>query len=174
MVALDLSRAFDTVNIGILMKIILETTLPPAIKRWFGNYLSGRQTYMTFRNINSKYRRVKQGVPQGGVLSPTLFNLYMFRLPLPPEGIKLVTYADDCTVLSSSTNIDEICSKLNNFIFTTWTKEVKTQLDLVIGNQHIPTVTCPKILGVTFDKMLTTCTGKQSSFQSKSLLPTLW
>ena len=139
------------------MKIILETTLPPTIKRWLGNYLSGRQTYVTFRNINSKYRRVKQGVPQGGVLSPTLFNLYMSRLPLPPEGIKLITYADDCTLLSSSTNIDEICSKLNSFLpvvhnwfvsnqleispekstatlFTTWTKEVKTQLDLVIGN----------------------------------------
>ena len=98
----------------ILMKIILETTLPPTIKRWLGNYLSGRQTYVTFRNINSKYRRVKQGVPQGGVLSPTLFNLYMSRLPFPPEGIKLITYVDDCTLLSSSTNIDEICSKLNS------------------------------------------------------------
>ena len=45
MVALDLSRAFDTVNIEILMKIILETTLPPTIKRWLGNYLPGRQTW---------------------------------------------------------------------------------------------------------------------------------
>ena len=94
MVAFDLSRAFDTVNFGILMKIILETTLLPTIKRWLGNYMSGRQPYVTFRNINSKYRRVKQGVPQGGVLSPTLFNLYMSRLPLPSEGIKLKTYAD--------------------------------------------------------------------------------
>ena len=103
-------------------------------------------------------------------MSPTLFNLYMSQLPLPPEGIKLITYGDDCTLLSSSTNIDEIYSKLNSFLpvvynwfvsnqleissekstgtlFTTATKEVKTQLDLVIGNQHIPTVTRPKILG---------------------------
>ena len=79
MAALDLSRAFDNVNIEILMKIILETTLPPTIKRWLGNYLSGRQTYVIFRNINFKYKRVKQGVPQGGVLLPTLFNLYMSR-----------------------------------------------------------------------------------------------
>ena len=42
-------------------------------------------------------------------------------------------------------------------LFTTWTKDVKTQLDLVIGNQHISTVTRPKILGVTFDNMLTFC-----------------
>ena len=61
MVAVDLSRA---VKIGILMKITLETTLPPIIKRWLGNYLLGRQTYVKFRNINSKYRRVKQGVPK--------------------------------------------------------------------------------------------------------------
>ena len=102
-------------------------------------------------------------------MSPTLFNLYISRLPLLPKGIKLITYADDCTLLSSSTNTDENCSKLNRFLpvvriwivsnqleispekstatlFTTWTKEVKIQLDLVIGNQHIPTVTRLKYL----------------------------
>ena len=174
-VALDLSRAFDIVNIGIIMKIILETTLPP----------KGRQTYVTFRNINSKYRRVKQGVPQGGVLYPTLFNLYMSRLPLSPEGIKLITFADNCALLSSITNIDEICSKLNSFLpvvhncfvsnqleispekstatlFSTWTKEVKTQLDLVIGNQNIPKLTRSKILGVTIVNMLTFCAHGKS------------
>ena len=85
----------------------------------------------------------------------------------------------------SSTNIDKICSKLNSFLpvvhnwfvsnqleispekstatlFTTWTKEVKTQVDLVIGNQHIPTVTRLKILGVTFDNMLTFCAHGKS------------
>ena len=45
MAVLDLSRAFDTVNIEILKKIILETTLPPTIKIWLGNYLSGRHIY---------------------------------------------------------------------------------------------------------------------------------
>ena len=75
MTALHLSRAFDTVNIE--MKIILDTTLPPTINKWLGNYLSARQTYVTFRKISSKYRRVKQGVPQGGVLSPTLLNRNM-------------------------------------------------------------------------------------------------
>ena len=135
--------------------------------------------------MNSKYKRVKQGVSQGRVLSPILFNLYMYQLPLPPEGIELTTYADDYTSLSSSNNINEICSKLNNSLpvehnwfvcnhleispekstatlFTPWTKEVKTQLDLVIGNQHIPTVTRPKILGVRFDNMLTFCAHGKS------------
>ena len=110
----------------------------------------------------------------------------MSRLPLPPEGIKLITYADDCTLLSSSTNIDEIRWKLKlkflpvvhklfvsnqleispekstATLFTTWTKEIKTQMDLVIGNQHITTVTLPKILGVTFDSMLTFCAHSKS------------
>ena len=43
---LDLSEAFDTFNIGILLKIILETILLPIIKIWLGNYLSWRQTYV--------------------------------------------------------------------------------------------------------------------------------
>ena len=64
-------------------------------------------------------------------------------------------------ILSSNTNIDGICSKLNNFLpvvqlFTIWTKEVKTQL--VIGNQHIPSVT----LGVRFDNMLMFCAHGKS------------
>ena len=47
-------------------------------------------------------------------------------------------------------------------LFTTWTKEVKTQLNLVNSNQRIPTVAIPKILGVTFDNMLTFCVHGKS------------
>ena len=81
--------------------------------------------------------------------------------------------------MSSSANINEICSKLNSFLpvvhnrfvsnqleispeKSTATLFTKTQLDLVIGNQHIPTFTRPKILGVTFDNMLTFCAHGKS------------
>ena len=51
-------------------------------------------------------------------------------------------------------------------LLTTWTREVKTLLDLVIGNQHIPTVTRLEILGVMFDNMLTFC-ARGKSVQNK-------
>ena len=51
---------------------------------------------------------MKQGVPEGDILSPTLFNLYMSKMPKPLDDIKLVTYADDSTVLKSGPTIGPI------------------------------------------------------------------
>lgn len=85
LVAIDLSRAFDTVSIDLLLEDLLETTISWNVKRWLYNYLNRRQTYVEFRNVTSSHRKMKQGVPQGGVISPTLFNLYMSKMPTPPS-----------------------------------------------------------------------------------------
>jgi uncharacterized protein (UPF0147 family) len=178
MVALDMSKAFDTVSHKHLINNINDTTIPNNIKRWLNAYLRGRYTYVDFRDEKSKQRKMKQGVPQGGVLSPTLFNIYMSHIPTPPEDIKLISYADDCTLLITGTDITYMCNKLNNYLdvlmdwltdrnlklspgkstatlFTSWTKEVNFVLPIQVRDHIIPTVTHPKILGVTFDPLLT-------------------
>ena len=81
MVKLDLTDVSDTVDHSTLFKDIYETSLPNYAKRWTLSYLQGRFTNTDFRGALSKERKVKQGVPQGGVLSPFLFNLYMRTLP---------------------------------------------------------------------------------------------
>ena len=43
------------------------------------------------------------GAPQGGVLSPTVFNIYTFDIPLPPKDVQIATYADDITITASHT-----------------------------------------------------------------------
>ncbi|KAI5731922.1 hypothetical protein M8J77_018439 [Diaphorina citri] len=178
LVALDLTKAFDTISTEILLQDILDSTILPKIKRWLHSYFHGRLTYVEFRNTKSNYRRMKQGVPQGGVISPTLFNLYMSKIPKPPEDLTLVTYADDCTVMATDTNIESMEYKVNSYletlnnwlldrrltlsvekstatIFTSWTKEVNTQLDIKVNNLRLPTIKNLKILGVTFDNLLT-------------------
>ncbi|MCP3664957.1 MAG: hypothetical protein GY696_21080, partial [Gammaproteobacteria bacterium] len=107
-VAIDLSKAFDTVDHHILLRDM----------RFLCGYLRGRQTYVLFRNSTSKYRKMKQGVPQGGVLSPILFNLYMSTMPAPPGNIKLVTYADDSNVLNSGQFFDPVVKQLNSYLAT--------------------------------------------------------
>lgn len=66
LVALDMRSAFDTVSLDILLSDILASNIPWQIKRWLNTYVSGRQTYVEFRNKKSTCRRMKQGVPQGG------------------------------------------------------------------------------------------------------------
>ncbi len=73
LVPLDLSKAFDTVNHTTLLEDIEQSTLPPGLKRWTMNYLSGRQSSVLFRGQNSKLRRIKQGFRR--VVSSPLYCL---------------------------------------------------------------------------------------------------
>ena len=177
-VAIDLSKAFDTVDHAQLLEDVSELDLNSHIKRFLCAYLRGRQTFVEFNGSKSRFRKIKQGVPQGGVLSPTLFNLYMSKMPQPPNDIKLVSYADDSNILKSGIKIKPICEELNAYldvlnnwfktrnlyispskssatIFTTDTKEFSAELPIKIDGETVPTVPKPKFLGVTFDSLMT-------------------
>ena len=178
LVALDLRAAFDTVNINKLLSITLASKIPKYTKRWLCSYLRGRQTCVEFRNAKYTFRKVRAGVPQGGVLSPILFNVYMPGLRTPPDGIKLTSYADDCTAYASGPTIPPIFEKLNSYkttlhewleehdlelspgkskatVFTTFSQEVSMSLPIKIGQHTVPTTKNPKILGVTLDSLHT-------------------
>ena len=178
LVAVDLSKAFDTVNHETLLREISELNLNANIKRWIFSYIRGRQTYVEFRGAKSRVRKMRQGVPQGGVLSPLFFNLYMAPMPPPPPPIKVITYADDGNALCSGPKIGPLCDQLNGYldtldtwfsamnlqisaaksmatIFTTFSNEAGMELPIHIKGKKVPTWKDPKILGVTLDPMMT-------------------
>src|SRR6187399_1723475 len=74
-VSLDLSKPFDTVNIHNLILKLQQTNVPNLIKKFVANYIKRRKGYTLYQGAQSKQQQFKTGVPQGGVLSPTLFNL---------------------------------------------------------------------------------------------------
>ena len=180
LVALDLTSAFDTVIHDVLLEDVHLSPLPAMAKKWLAAYLRGRSAYVEFRGVRSGRRKVTQGVPQGGVLSPALFNLYMSALPPPPPDIQVVSYADDITTITTGKSVGELCAKTNSYLrhlndwlvgrglilsaekstaslFTTWTKEVNRQLDIQVAGKPLPTTTEAKVLGVTLDPLLTFC-----------------
>ena len=75
--------------------------LPGTIIKFIANYIKGRKAYTTYRNHTSKQRQFKTGVPQGGVLSPTLFNIYTSELSPPSAPVQVMAYADDITITST-------------------------------------------------------------------------
>ena len=103
-VALDMSKAFDTINIHTLIRKLLQTNIPGTIIKFIANYIKRRKAYTTYINHTSKQRQFKTGVPQGGVLSPTLFNIYTSGLPPPSAPVQVMAYADDITITSTHTS----------------------------------------------------------------------
>ena len=79
-VALDMSKAFDTINIHTLIRKLLQTNIPGTIIKFIANYIKGRKAYTTYRNHTSKQRQFKTGVPQGTFTPQTYHHpVHRFR-----------------------------------------------------------------------------------------------
>ena len=177
-VALDMSKAFDTVNTHTLIGKLLQTSTPGTILKFVANYIKGHKAYTSFRNHKSIQRQVKTGVPQGGVLSPTLFNIHTADTPTPTAPVQVMLYADDITITSTHTSMSAARKYIqpylhkvydwtqhNNLIinpdkttctlFTPDPAEYNSNLGLNINNKALPMALHPKVLGLTLDPKLT-------------------
>ncbi len=92
LVLLDLSAAFDTIDHDTLIDRLQNYTgIQGQALRWFRSYLSDRYHFVYLNGESSQLSPVKYGVPQGSVLGPLLFSLYMLPLVILLENMRLVS-----------------------------------------------------------------------------------
>ena len=103
-VALDMSEPFDTINIHTLIRKLLQTKIPGTLIKSITNYIKGYKFYTTYINHTFSQREFKTGIPQGSVLSPTLFNIYTRDIPPPKSPVQVMAYTDDITITSAHTS----------------------------------------------------------------------
>ena len=180
LVLLDLSAAFDTVDHTILLNRLKHLVgLSGTVHKWFTSYLTDRTFMVSVDTCSSLVHRITCGVPQGSVLGPVLFNLYMLPLGgvIRRHGINFHSYADDTQLyISMSPDDTRPMDALFNCILEikSWMAENFLQLNqdktevLVIGPEAQREKLLPKLqalsfypssqvrnLGVIFDSELT-------------------
>jgi hypothetical protein len=109
----DLRKAFDTCNHDILIKKLRKIGVNNCELDWFISYLSGRMQFVYLNGVESDRLEIKKGVPQGSILGPLLFVIYVNDLPECSSLIALL-FADDTTLMASGDNLQELVSLVNS------------------------------------------------------------
>ena len=170
----DQSAAYDTVNHRLLIQKLYNTTLDSQLCKVIQNLLSDRKFYVELNNERSRWIIQKNGLPQGSVLSPTRFNIYMNNQPIL-DVTRSFIYADDLCITAQyptfqDKKIEEAQGELTHYYrsnslranpdktqvtaFHLRNREPKRSLQVSCNRVDLENTDTTKYLGVTLDRTL--------------------
>ena len=110
---MDLKKAFDTVDHEMLLLKLENLGIRGLALEWLRSYLTQRLQYVFYNGAKSKEKTLMCGVPQGGILSPLLFLLFINDIVNVSSVAKLILFADDTTVLFTGSKLKELVGVVN-------------------------------------------------------------
>ena len=176
---LDLSKAFDTVNHQILLNKLKFYGLQQSENNWFQSYLSNRKQQVYVNGVASDSCLISTGVPQGSILGPLLFIIFINDLPRSSTFFSTRLYADDTSLTASGSDLDSLLREINKHlpVIYEWLCSNKLTLNLsktkyvifvprqkesynlytplTVANVYLEKSYCVKYLGVYIDCNLT-------------------
>ena len=127
---MDLSKAFDTLDHSILLDKLYYYGIRNTPLDWFKSYLNNRCQYVDFNGIESAKLPLSTGVPQGSILGPLMFIIYMNDIYKVSNKFHSILYADDTTLESPLCTFDT--SALNNkYNLDLLSTNINSELNLV-------------------------------------------
>ena len=175
-VFVDLSAAYDTVNHRRLLSKVLEMTGDVQLTDLIRTTLENRRFFVVLNGKKSRWRRQPNGLPQGSVLAPMLFNIYTNDQPIHPDTRSFI-YADDLCITSQGNDFNNIEASLTSALSTMTTyydtnqlrantsktqvcafhlrnREAKRELNVVWNGTRLSNTTTPVYLGIHLDRTL--------------------
>ena len=175
---IDLRKAFDTVNHSILLHKLEHYGIRGTALNWFKSYLSNRKQYVYINGATSTLLDITCGVPQGSVLGPLLFLIYINDLPNISKIFEIFLFADDTNLYHEADSLNLLESEINkelkhlhswlvvnrlslnidktNFVvFYPYNKQLRSRITLKIQKKAIPEKNAVKYLGLMIDSGLT-------------------